>query len=173
MNVENDVDACELAILGAGPAGLTAAVYAASEGLDTVMLDRAAVKNAVDGPTAEALAAATIVPARLVGADKRTGSIAVGKAADLVLVEGDPSQRDGATKTSAAHISSGTSSRRPRNVTAAAISSGLPLRPIGICEANWAAACSACSGVRPVVVSKAGVSIGPGLIVFTRILKGP
>ncbi|MFL5561720.1 MAG: amidohydrolase family protein [Gemmatimonadaceae bacterium] len=44
---------------------------------------------------AEALAAATIVPARLVGQDARTGSIAVGKAADLVLVEGDPSQRIG------------------------------------------------------------------------------
>lgn len=44
---------------------------------------------------AEALAAATIVPARLVGQDKQTGSIAVGKTADLVLVEGDPSQRIG------------------------------------------------------------------------------
>lgn len=40
---------------------------------------------------AEALAAATIVPARLVGQDKKTGSIAVGKVADMVLVEGDPS----------------------------------------------------------------------------------
>jgi imidazolonepropionase-like amidohydrolase len=30
-----------------------------------------------------------------VGADKTTGSIAVGKAADLVLVEGDPSKRIG------------------------------------------------------------------------------
>ena len=47
-------------------------------------------------------------------------------------------------------------------MTAAAISSGLPLRPIGICEANCAAACSACSAVRPVVVSKAGVSVGSG-----------
>ena len=43
----------------------------------------------------EALAAATLAPARLVGADKTTGSIVVGKAADLVLVEGDPSQRIG------------------------------------------------------------------------------
>jgi len=42
---------------------------------------------------AAALAAATIVPARLVGQDKHTGSIAVGKTADLVLVEGDPSVR--------------------------------------------------------------------------------
>jgi len=39
---------------------------------------------------AGALAAATIVPARLVGQDARTGSIKVGKAADLVLVDGDP-----------------------------------------------------------------------------------
>jgi len=39
VNVKNDVDACEVAIVGAGPAGLTAAVYAASEGLDTVLLE--------------------------------------------------------------------------------------------------------------------------------------
>lgn len=44
---------------------------------------------------AEALAAATLAPARLVGADGETGSIAVGKAADLVLVDGDPSRRIG------------------------------------------------------------------------------
>ncbi len=44
---------------------------------------------------AEALAAATIVPARLVGAEAETGSIAVGKAADLVLVDGDPSRTIG------------------------------------------------------------------------------
>jgi imidazolonepropionase-like amidohydrolase len=44
---------------------------------------------------AEALATATIVPAKLVGQEKKTGSIAVGKAADLVLVEGDPSRRIG------------------------------------------------------------------------------
>jgi imidazolonepropionase-like amidohydrolase len=40
---------------------------------------------------AEALAAATIAPARLVGQEKKTGSIKVGKTADLTLVEGDPS----------------------------------------------------------------------------------
>ena len=44
---------------------------------------------------AEALASATIRTAHLVGADARTGSIAVGKAADLVLVDGDPSKRIG------------------------------------------------------------------------------
>ena len=41
VNVTNDVETCELAIVGAGPAGLTAAVYAASEGLETVLLERA------------------------------------------------------------------------------------------------------------------------------------
>ena len=44
---------------------------------------------------AEALAAATIVPAQLVGQDAKTGSVKVGKAADLVLVDGDPSTRIG------------------------------------------------------------------------------
>jgi imidazolonepropionase-like amidohydrolase len=39
---------------------------------------------------AEALATATIDAARNVRADKRTGSIAVGKEADLLLVDGDP-----------------------------------------------------------------------------------
>ena len=34
-------------------------------------------------------------PARLVGQDKTTGSIKVGKTADLALVEGDPSTRIG------------------------------------------------------------------------------
>ncbi|HMI37208.1 MAG TPA: amidohydrolase family protein, partial [Steroidobacteraceae bacterium] len=44
---------------------------------------------------AEALAAATIAPARLVGMDGHTGSIKVGKAADLALIEGDPATRIG------------------------------------------------------------------------------
>ena len=44
---------------------------------------------------AQALATATLAGARSVGADKRTGSIVVGKEADLVLVGGDPSKRMG------------------------------------------------------------------------------
>ena len=44
---------------------------------------------------AEALATATLAPAKLVGQEKKTGSITVGKAADLVLVDGDPSKRLG------------------------------------------------------------------------------
>jgi thioredoxin reductase (NADPH) len=39
VNVKNDLERCDLAIVGAGPAGLAAAVYAASEGLETVLLE--------------------------------------------------------------------------------------------------------------------------------------
>ena len=44
---------------------------------------------------AEALATATIIPARNVNADKRTGSIETGKEADLLLVDGDPEKNIG------------------------------------------------------------------------------
>jgi len=37
--VSSDISECDVAIVGAGPAGLTAAVYAASEGLQTVVLE--------------------------------------------------------------------------------------------------------------------------------------
>jgi imidazolonepropionase-like amidohydrolase len=44
---------------------------------------------------AEALASATAAPARLVGVQARSGAIREGYVADLILVEGDPSQRIG------------------------------------------------------------------------------
>ena len=47
---------------------------------------------------AEAIQSATIVPARLVGQDKRLGSIAVGKDANMVLVDGDASHDLGALR---------------------------------------------------------------------------
>ena len=57
--------------------------------------------------TAEALQTATIVPARVVGADRRTGSIAVGKEADLVLVDGDVSTDLGALRRVVTVVSDG------------------------------------------------------------------
>ena len=57
---------------------------------------------------AEALQSATIVAARVVGADKRTGSIAVGKEADMVLVDGDVSKELGALRRVVTVVSDGT-----------------------------------------------------------------
>ena len=56
---------------------------------------------------AEALQSATIVPAKVVGADKRTGSIAVGKEADMVLVDGDVSKELGALRRVVTVVSDG------------------------------------------------------------------
>lgn len=56
---------------------------------------------------AEALQSATIVPARMVKADKRTGSIAVGKEADMVLVDGDVSTDLGALRRVVTVVSDG------------------------------------------------------------------
>jgi len=40
VNITNDVETADVVIVGAGAAGLTAAVYAASDGLETVLLER-------------------------------------------------------------------------------------------------------------------------------------
>jgi imidazolonepropionase-like amidohydrolase len=56
---------------------------------------------------AEALQSATIVPARVVGADNRTGSIAVGKEADMMLVDGDVSTDLGALRRVVTVVSDG------------------------------------------------------------------
>ncbi|HSV15974.1 MAG TPA: FAD-dependent oxidoreductase, partial [Tepidisphaeraceae bacterium] len=66
-------DSVDLAIIGAGPAGMTAAVYAASEGLSTIVLDRL-------GPGGQAGGSSKIenfigFPSGLSGADLATRSV--------------------------------------------------------------------------------------------------
>ena len=70
-------------------------IVAGTDGAGIEIVHELEVYKEAGFTTAEALAAATIVPARLVGMDQHTGSIKVGKAADLALVEGDPSTRIG------------------------------------------------------------------------------
>lgn len=69
-------------------------VVAGTDSLAGLSLDRELELFVEGGLTpAEALRDATIVPARVMKLDKKTGSVAVGKAADLVVVDGDPLAR--------------------------------------------------------------------------------
>jgi Amidohydrolase family len=58
-------------------------------------------------PAADVLALATLGAARVMGADRDTGSIAVGKRADLVLVDGDPTRDITAIRKTDAVVSRG------------------------------------------------------------------
>ncbi|SDC44017.1 Amidohydrolase family protein [Sphingomonas sp. YR710] len=70
-------------------------IVAGTDGSGIEIIHELEIYTSAGFTPAEALAAATIVPAKLVGQDQHTGSIKVGKTADLVLVEGDPSVRIG------------------------------------------------------------------------------
>src|SRR4029079_16622494 len=70
-------------------------IVAGTDGAGIELIRELEIYVAAGFTPADALAAATIVPARLVGQDAHTGSIKVGKTADLALVEGDPSTRIG------------------------------------------------------------------------------
>jgi imidazolonepropionase-like amidohydrolase len=67
-------------------------IVAGTDGLGIELVHELEIYRDAGFSNEEALAAATIVPAHLVGQDARAGSIRVGKTADLVLVEGDPSR---------------------------------------------------------------------------------
>ncbi|MDE2436735.1 MAG: amidohydrolase family protein [Sphingomonadales bacterium] len=70
-------------------------IVAGTDGSGIELIHELEIYRQAGFSAADAIAAATIVPARLVGKDKQTGSIAPGKAADLFLVEGDPEARIG------------------------------------------------------------------------------
>jgi imidazolonepropionase-like amidohydrolase len=68
-------------------------IVAGTDGAGIELIRELEIYQEAGMTAAEALAAATIVPAKLVGQDHNTGSIKVGKTADLFLVEGDPSKK--------------------------------------------------------------------------------
>ncbi|HET7293497.1 MAG TPA: amidohydrolase family protein [Vicinamibacteria bacterium] len=86
-------------------AGIT--IVAGTDGSGIELVRELELYQQVGFTRAEALRSATIVPARVVGADKRTGSIAVGKEADLVLVDGDVSTDLGALRRVVTVVSDG------------------------------------------------------------------
>jgi hypothetical protein len=73
-------------------------IVAGTDGSGIEIIHELEIYRSAGFSSAEALAAATIVPARLVGQDQHTGSIKVGKTADLALVEGDPARQIGALR---------------------------------------------------------------------------
>jgi imidazolonepropionase-like amidohydrolase len=86
-------------------AGIT--IVAGTDGQGIEIVREVELYNEAGFTPAEALQAATIVPARMVGADKRTGSIAVGKEADVGLVDGDVANDLGALRRVVTVVSDG------------------------------------------------------------------
>jgi imidazolonepropionase-like amidohydrolase len=82
-------------------------IVAGTDGWGIEVVREVELYNKAGFTPAEALQSATIVPARMVGADKRTGSIAVGKEADVVLVDGDVSKDLGALRRVVTVVSDG------------------------------------------------------------------
>ena len=82
-------------------------LVAGTDGYGIEIVREVELYNQAGFTPAEALQSATIVPARVVGADKRTGSIAVGKEADLMLVDGDVSKELGALRRVVTVVSDG------------------------------------------------------------------
>lgn len=82
-------------------------IVAGTDGFGVEIIRELEIYRQAGMSNAEALQTATIVPARVVGADKRTGSIAVGKEADMVLVDGDVSTDLGALRRVVTVVSDG------------------------------------------------------------------
>ena len=82
-------------------------IVAGTDGMGIELIRELEIYNQAGFTPAEALQSATILPAKVVGADKRTGSIAVGKEADMVLVDGDVSKEIGALRRVVTVVSDG------------------------------------------------------------------
>jgi hypothetical protein len=86
-------------------AGVT--IVAGTDGYGIELLREIELYKMAGMSNAEALQTATIIPARRVGVANRTGSIAVGKEADVVLVDGDVSTDLGALRRVVTVVSDG------------------------------------------------------------------
>jgi cytosine/adenosine deaminase-related metal-dependent hydrolase len=86
-------------------AGVT--VVAGTDGQGMELVREIEIYRQAGFTPAAALQSATIVPARMVGADKRTGSITIGKEADVVLVDGDVENDLGALRRVVTVVSDG------------------------------------------------------------------
>ena len=82
-------------------------IVAGTDGMGIEVIRELEIYQQAGFTPAEALQSATILPARVVGADNRTGSIAVGKEADMVLVDGDVSKELGALRRVVTVVSDG------------------------------------------------------------------
>ena len=82
-------------------------IVAGTDGMGVELIRELEIYKQAGFTNAEALQSATILPARVVGVDRRTGSIAVGKEADMVLVDGDVSNDLGALRRVVTVVSDG------------------------------------------------------------------
>lgn len=82
-------------------------IVAGTDGYGIELIRELEIYQQAGMTAAEALQSATILPAKVVGADQRTGSIAVGKEADMVLVDGDVSKELGALRRVVTVVSDG------------------------------------------------------------------
>jgi imidazolonepropionase-like amidohydrolase len=82
-------------------------IVAGTDGMGVELIRELEIYQQAGFTNAEALQSATILPARVVGVDQRTGSIAVGKEADMVLVDGDVSKDLGALRRVVTVVSDG------------------------------------------------------------------
>jgi imidazolonepropionase-like amidohydrolase len=82
-------------------------IVAGTDGMGVELIRELEIYRQAGFTNAEALQSATILPARVVGVDQRTGSIAVGKEADMVLVDGDVAKDLGALRRVVTVVSDG------------------------------------------------------------------
>jgi thioredoxin reductase (NADPH) len=154
------LEAVDLAVVGAGPAGMTAAVYAASEGVSTIVIDRL-------GPGGQAAGSSKIenfigFPSGLSGAELATRSVlqmlkfGASMAAPITVERIDPSPAPG--EFHVLHLDCGTA-LRARTVLIAAGVSWRKLEADGAARFEAAGIHYACTSVEAVLYDNHDVAV--------------